>query len=145
VVRESDGRARYRNRPPSLVDALRASVRRDPSAPALVEVGGSAVDYGELWDRSSRVAGGLRSLGIARGDRVAIHMANGIDWVLAFFAVQMLGGVVVPVNTRFTAEEAAELDERCRTAKRSNRRSSGPRISRQSSTRAARRAFPRVR
>jgi acyl-CoA synthetase (AMP-forming)/AMP-acid ligase II len=53
------------------------------------------------------VAGGLRGLGVERGDRVAIHMPNGIDWVLAFFGAQMLGATVVPVNTRFTAEEVA--------------------------------------
>ena len=42
-----------------------------------------------LWDRAARVAGGLRALGIQRGDRVAIRLGNGADWVLAF-----LGGVL---------------------------------------------------
>ncbi len=37
----------------------------------------------------------------------AIRLGNGIDWVLAFFGVQMLGAAAVPVNTRFTDEEAA--------------------------------------
>jgi acyl-CoA synthetase (AMP-forming)/AMP-acid ligase II len=42
---------------------------------------------------------------------VAIRRANGIDWVLAFFGVQLLGAVVVPVNTRFTDDEAAYVVE----------------------------------
>ena len=57
----------------------------------------------ELWDRAARVAGGLRAAGVERGDRVAIRLANGNDWALAFWGIQMAGAVVVPVNTRFTA------------------------------------------
>jgi long-chain acyl-CoA synthetase len=109
VERDARGVARYLNRPPSLVALLKASVERDADATAVLEVGGSAVTYGELWDRAARVAGGLAGSGVVRGDRVAIRMANGIDWVLAFFGAQMLGAVVVPVNTRFTEEEVAYL------------------------------------
>ncbi len=36
-----------------------------------------------------------------------MRLPNGIDWVLAFFGAQLLGAVVVPVNTRFTDEEVA--------------------------------------
>jgi long-chain acyl-CoA synthetase len=107
VERGSDGIARYVGRPESLVHLLRASVDRDPAATAVTVVGGESLSYGELWDRSSRVAGGLSRVGIDRGDRVAIRLGNGIDWVLAFFGVQLLGAVVVPINTRFTDDEAA--------------------------------------
>src|SRR5205807_5819575 len=67
--------------------------------------------YVELGVRSARVAGGLRAQGVQRGERVAIRLHNGIDWVLAFFGVQMLGAVAVPVNTRFTEDEAAYVVE----------------------------------
>ncbi len=107
VVRGADGLARYSDRPSSLVALLQASVERDPTATALLEVGGDSVSYGELWERAARVAGGLRREGVGRGDRVAIRLGNGIDWVLAFFGAQLLGAVVVPINTRFTAEEVA--------------------------------------
>jgi acyl-CoA synthetase (AMP-forming)/AMP-acid ligase II len=107
IERAADGIARYLRRPPSLVHLLRASVERDPSATAVLEVGGPSISYGELWDRSSRVAGGLRGEGVQRGDRVAIRLPNGIDWVLAFFGAQLAGAVVVPVNIRFTEGEVA--------------------------------------
>ena len=107
VLRDEAGVARYAELPESLVHMLRASVERDAAATALVEVGGPAASYGELWERSARVAGGLHGAGVRRGDRVAIRLGNGIDWVLAFFGAQLLGAVVVPVNTRFTEEEAA--------------------------------------
>ena len=107
VERGPDGIARYVGRPESLVHLLRASVDRDPAATAVVVVGGESLSYGELWERAARVAGGLSRVGIDRGDRVAIRLGNGIDWVLAFFGVQLLGAVVVPINTRFTEDEVA--------------------------------------
>ena len=107
VERGADGVARYLDRPDSLVHLLRSSVERDPAATALLEVGGRSLSYGELWDGALRVAGGLRGLGVERGDRVAIRLANGLEWVLAFFGSQLLGAVVVPINTRFTEEEVA--------------------------------------
>ena len=111
VQRGADGIARYLERPPSLVHLLRASVERDRGATAVVEVGGPSLSYGELWDRASRVAGGLRREGVNRGDRVAIRLPNGIDWVLAFFGAQLAGAVVVPVNIRFAEAEIAYVLE----------------------------------
>jgi acyl-CoA synthetase (AMP-forming)/AMP-acid ligase II len=111
VERDAGGRARYLGRPESLVAMLAESLDRDPAATAVLEVGGPSVTYGELWERAGHVAGGLRSEGVARGDRVAIRLGNGIDWVLAFFGAQMLGAVVVPVNTRFTEDEVAYVLE----------------------------------
>jgi long-chain acyl-CoA synthetase len=111
VVRDQDGVASYSDRPASLVQMLKTSVERDRAATALLEVGGPSLSYGELWDRSARVAGGLRAAGVERGDRVAIRLGNGIDWVLAFFGAQLIGAAVVPVNTRFAEEEVRYVVE----------------------------------
>ena len=105
IVRGTDGVLHYTNRPASVLEMLRSRVESDPSHTAVVELGGDRFDYQDLWDRSSRVAGGLVAEGIARGDRVAIRLGNGLDWVLAFFGTLMAGGIVVPVNTRFTETE----------------------------------------
>ncbi len=105
VERGADGIARYRGRPDSLVRMLRASVERDPEATAIVEVGGERLSFAQLWDRAARVAGGLRAAGLERGDRAAILLPNGADWVLAFWGAQLAGLVAVPVNTRFTPPE----------------------------------------
>ncbi len=107
VERGPDGVMRYTERPASLVAMLRASVERDPGHPAIVEIGAGTLTYQALWDRAARVAGGLRAEGISRGDRVALRLPNGLDWVVAFFGVQLLGAVVVPVNMRFKESEVA--------------------------------------
>ncbi len=105
VERGHGGRLRYTDLPRSLVDMLRASVERDPTARAIREVGADSLTYGELWDRAARVAGGLRAAGLDRGDRAAILLPNGVDWVLAFWGAQLAGVVAVPVNTRFKQPE----------------------------------------
>jgi acyl-CoA synthetase (AMP-forming)/AMP-acid ligase II len=106
VHRGPDGIARYADRPDSLVDVLRATVERVGDGLAVAEIGGDRVTYQELWDRAARVAGGLRAEGVQAGDRVAIRLVNGLDWVLAFWGAQLAGAVAVPVNTRFTDSEA---------------------------------------
>lgn len=107
ITRGGDGIAHYDGRPVSLVEMLRATVEKTPQAEAIVELGGQRVTYRQLWDRSARVAGGLRRRGLRSGDRVAIRLPNGLDWCLAFFGAQMAGAIVVPVNTRFSEPEVA--------------------------------------
>jgi len=108
VTRSADGIKRYDGLPPSLVHTLRDTVGRDAGHEALAETGdGPRLTYGELWDRAARVAGGLRAAGVGRGDRVAIRLGNGVDWVLAFFGTVLAGGIVVPVNTRLTEDEVS--------------------------------------
>jgi long-chain acyl-CoA synthetase len=107
VTRGPDGIKRYDGLPRNLVHVLRVAVDGDATAEAVVETGGGPrLTYADLWDRSARVAGGLRALGVRRGDRVAIRLGNGVDWVLAFFGAVLADAIVVPVNTRFTEEEA---------------------------------------
>ena len=106
-IRSADGIKRYQQRPRSLVEMLRRPVDLSPSETALVEIGGARIDYRTLWDRAARAAGGLKAAGVGKGDRVAIRLGNGIDWCVAFFAIQMSGAIAVPVNMRFTDVEAA--------------------------------------
>jgi long-chain acyl-CoA synthetase len=105
IERDADQIAHYLGRPESLIAMLRATVDRYPRNEAIVELGGERIDYQELWDRSARVAGGLKDSGVQRGDRVAIRLGNSLDWCVAFWGTLMAGAVVVPVNTRFSEPE----------------------------------------
>ena len=53
--------------------------------------------YGEIAQRVRLTAGGLLSLGLERGDRLAILAENGPEWVITDLACQMIGVVVVPM------------------------------------------------
>ena len=61
--------------------------------------------YADLWQEARRLARGLLRAGVVKGARVALLMANRPEWVTASFAVSMLGGVLVPVNTFARSEE----------------------------------------
>jgi len=106
VVFDGNGVPRYRDLPESLPDMLKRHVDERPDSEAVVELGGERLSYRELWNRSARVAGGLRADGLVRGERVAIRYPAGTKWVVAFWGVIMAGGVAVAVNTRSTASEA---------------------------------------
>lgn len=105
IARNESGVLRYTQLPESLVAMFRGTVDAHRDGEALVTVGGERVTYQDFWDRSARVAGGLAARGIERGDRVAILLGNGNEWAFAFFGIQMLGAVAVPVNTRFADPE----------------------------------------
>ncbi|MDD7968647.1 class I adenylate-forming enzyme family protein [Actinomycetospora lemnae] len=105
ITRGRDGIARYDHLMPSVVAMVRASVERHPDVEAVVEVGGERVTYAELWDRAARVAGGLVSQGVGRGDRVASLLPAGLAWVVGFLGTLLAGAVAVPVNTRFAEPE----------------------------------------
>jgi long-chain acyl-CoA synthetase len=105
VVRGTDGVLHYQGLHSSVLAMLGETVDAAGDHEALVEVGGPRVTYRQLWDRSARVAGGLAADGFRAGDRAAIRLGNGVDWCVAYFGTLMAGGVVVPVNTRFTEAE----------------------------------------
>ena len=63
----------------------------------------------QLADESARLAAGLKSLGIGRGDRVALWLPDLPAWLATFFACGRLGAIAVSVNTRFRASELADI------------------------------------
>lgn len=77
-------------------------------AEALID-GPLRLSYTELAGRIRRASGAFHALGVAKGDRVAIWAPNSADWVIAALGVVTAGAVVVPVNTRFKSEEAADI------------------------------------
>src|SRR5207237_5697771 len=85
----------------------RAALRR-PDAEAVVD-GQRRLTYGELDARAAAAAWGFGRLGVARGDRVLLALRNRLEHVVAYWALQKLGGVAVPVNFRLAANELRYL------------------------------------
>ncbi|MCI7583966.1 MAG: AMP-binding protein [Christensenellaceae bacterium] len=63
----------------------------------------------ELNDEAELVARGLMSLGIRKGDHVAIWATNTPEWILTLFASAKIGAVLVTVNTNFKIFELEYL------------------------------------
>src|ERR1700751_1344727 len=62
-----------------------------------------------LRDEVHRADAGLIALGVQAGDRVAIWSPNTWHWVIACLAIHHAGAAMVPLNTRYTASEAADI------------------------------------
>lgn len=88
----------------SLVDMMDAAVTRYRSAIAL-DFFGATTSYSRLGDEISRVASGLRKLGVTAGDRVALVLPNCPQHIVAFYAVLRLGAIVVEHNPLYTPRE----------------------------------------
>ena len=71
--------------------------------PALIDgVTNRVVTYGELSDSIRRVAAGLSSRGLQKGDVFAIFSPNVIEYAIAFHAVATLGGIVTTITATST-------------------------------------------
>lgn len=78
----------------------------NPTNEALFDVAqGTRFSYDELNSRTNQVANGLRSLGVQKGDRVALLMMNCHEFVTSFFAIAKIGAVIVPLNWRLVPDE----------------------------------------
>ncbi|OBH99127.1 FadD3 family acyl-CoA ligase [Mycobacterium sp. E2733] len=65
--------------------------------------------FSEVVERIRCAAGAFADLGVEKGDRVAIWAPNSAEWIIAAFGLLTAGGVLVPVNTRFKADEAGDI------------------------------------
>jgi HIP---CoA ligase len=63
----------------------------------------------ELRNEVHRAAAALIALGVEPGDRLAIWSPNTWHWVVACLAIHHAGAAMVPLNTRYTAEEASDV------------------------------------
>ena len=114
IVTGKDGIRRYESLPRSLVEMLSTRVAQHPAAEALAEVDGRRLTYQQLWDEASAVAGGLAAGGVSPGDRVAIFLPSGIDWVLGFLGTLLAGATAVPINTRLSEPEVQSILDDCK-------------------------------
>lgn len=88
----------------TIAGLIEARAMEYPAAAALDD-GNRQVTYAELIRDSSALAGGLESLGITRGDRVAILSENSIEYTLLQLACARIGAIAACQNWRLSAEE----------------------------------------
>ncbi|WNZ07421.1 long-chain fatty acid--CoA ligase [Streptomyces sp. 11x1] len=80
--------------------------RKTPQRTALIH-GDTSLTYGELYERTTRLAHALRAVGVRRGDRIAYLGPNHPSYLETLFAAGTLGAVFVPLNTRLAGPEIA--------------------------------------
>lgn len=88
----------------TLVDYLADAARDRPRQAALL-FKGATVTYGELDRLSDACAAAFRSLGVQRGDRIALLLPNCPQFMIAQFAAWKIGAIVAPLNPLYSEQE----------------------------------------
>ena len=71
--------------------------------------GSSRHTFREIAARIDEAARRLMAVGVEHGEHVALWLNNSDDWIFIAFAVQKIGAVLVPINTRFRARDLAYI------------------------------------
>lgn len=86
--------------PTTILEVFESRVNQSSARPALrrrIESVWTSVSWKEWWEASERLAAGLIEVGVQAGDRVLLLSETRVEWVICDMAIQMLGGVTVPV------------------------------------------------
>ena len=78
--------------------ALLSSNTRKNSDKDCLRAGGKSYSFQTVQGMAEKAAGLFQSLGLSKGDRIAIMSQNTVSFVVALYGAWMAGGVVVPVN-----------------------------------------------
>lgn len=97
----------------TLPHVLLKQASSQPNALALRD-GDVSLTYEELSTVVRQAAGVMDNAGLNKGERFAIWAPNCAEWVITALAGQMLGGVLVTLNTRYKGSEAADILRRSR-------------------------------
>jgi long-chain acyl-CoA synthetase len=90
--------------PGPLFNFLDTSARLYPQKPCTI-FQNTSVSYGEMLSLTNRLASALVDVGVAKGDRVGIFLPNLPQFVLAYYAILKVGGIVVAINPQYTPRE----------------------------------------
>jgi len=88
-------------------DLVALGAQRSPPRRAVTTRQGRSVTYAELDRRTNRLAHALLGQGLVAGDRVAAWMEDSVEYVELYLAAAKAGLVMVPINARYRAGEAA--------------------------------------
>ncbi len=94
----------FPNYSPTLPEALRDAVARHADREFIV-YGDQRLSFRDVDRESARLAKGLLSLGVGKGDCVGIVMPNAPEWILSFLAVTRIGAIATPFSTLFQPGE----------------------------------------
>src|SRR5438270_7152269 len=81
------------------------AVRYYPHQPALTLSDDSRITFSQLHDRVKSMAAALTQAGFVSGDRLALLLPNGAEYIQLVYACSWLGIIVVPINTRLSTPE----------------------------------------
>ncbi len=94
----------YRSGEKPMHEYLLENAREIPERTAYVFFG-RELSWAEVGDATRRLAAFLKSSGVGKGDRVGLYMQNCPQYIIAHYAIQMLGAIVSPLNPQYKSAE----------------------------------------
>ncbi len=76
---------------------------------AAIRDGGTSISFTRLAEYCARTGAGFKSLGVTRGDLVALWAPNRWEWIVAAVGIQAAGGAIVPLSTRARGAEVTDI------------------------------------
>ncbi|MEO2048447.1 MAG: class I adenylate-forming enzyme family protein [Pirellulales bacterium] len=92
----------------TLYETLQVAAVRRPDHPAIV-MSGRDVSYAELLTQTDQIAASLVAIGVEPGDRLALMMSNGPEFVASFVAISSIGAAMVALNMQLSRREITEI------------------------------------
>ena len=96
----------------TIVDRVRANAKVDPEKPALV-CDGRTVTWGAFDQRINKIANLLLSMGVAKGDNIAIISPNSIPYAELFMGILRAGACVTPLSTMASPDALKKMLTDC--------------------------------
>ena len=88
---------------------LLAPTFHERASEVAIEYGAESVTFAELEQRAAALGVELAGRGLVAGDRLAVNLANGLDFVTLYLACVREGFVFVPVNVLYRDREVARI------------------------------------
>lgn len=87
-------------------NVIEETAGRFPDHPALIAPQFQVrLSYRELYEQCRKTARGLMAMGVRRGDHVSVWTTNVPEWIYLQFALGMVGGILVTINTNYRSHE----------------------------------------
>ncbi len=93
----------------TLPDLLEYSCSKYAATPALSFSDGIPITYAQMYSEAERIAGILGSMGVKKGDRVALFSENMPNWGIVYFGISLTGAVIVPILPDFHSTEVENI------------------------------------
>ena len=96
----------------NVVSLLFENVKQHPGKVAVISKT-EEITYSQLWQRIQGTLGFLESMGLQKGNKVAIYLADGIDFASCYYAILMGGGIVIPLASCLKQYEISAILRNC--------------------------------
>jgi long-chain acyl-CoA synthetase len=96
----------------TILDVFKRTAKQKPEHTCVI-FKGSHISYGEMDNMSNAIASALASMGVSKGDTVALLLPNSPETVISQLAAWKAGGIPVPLNPLYTEEELENGISQC--------------------------------